>query len=193
MFLTLLGRGDTVARQGLTKETVVRTAAVLVEENGYENLTLHKLAAKLDIKPASLYTHIKGINELYESLSYFALRQLGDKISDTVKGKEQGEALRAIAISYYDYTKQNPEMYRVIMKVPHSNSGKLVEAGRNVKSILFEVLSQYTEKRKKLSTIPDIIIVCCMDLFHWNGQDFLMMKFWQRKVLQRWWMILSGS
>lgn len=137
-------------RQGLTKEMVVRTAAVLVEENGYENLTLHKLAAKLNIKPASLYTHIKGIDELYESLSYFALRQLGDKISDAVKGKEQGEEFRAIAVSYYDYAKQNPEMYRVIMKVPHSNSEKLVEAGRNVKAILFEVLSQYTKEKEEI-------------------------------------------
>ena len=39
-------------RQGLTKEAVVKAAALLVEEYGYENLTLHKLAAKLDIKPA---------------------------------------------------------------------------------------------------------------------------------------------
>ncbi len=51
-------------RQGLNTETVVKTAALLVEENGYESLTLHKLASKLNVKPASLYTHIKGIDDL---------------------------------------------------------------------------------------------------------------------------------
>lgn len=55
-------------RQGLNTETVIKTAAILVEENGCENLTLHKLADQLNIKPASLYTHIKGIDELYISL-----------------------------------------------------------------------------------------------------------------------------
>ncbi len=137
-------------RQGLTRETVVQTAAFLVEENGYENLTLHKLAAKLNIKPASLYTHIKGIDELYRSLSYLSLSQLSAKMLNAVKGKEPGEALRAIAVSYYDYAKKNPEMYRIIMKVPHSNSEELVETGRNVKSILFEVLSQYTKEKTKI-------------------------------------------
>lgn len=137
-------------RQGLTKETVVKTAARFIEEHGCENLTLHKLAAGLNIKPASLYTHIKGIDELYVSLSYFALSQLSDEMLNAAKGKEQGEALRAIAFSYHDYAKQNPEMYRIIMRVPHSNLEKLVEAGRNVKSVLFDILSQYTKEKKKI-------------------------------------------
>lgn len=78
-------------RQGLNTETVVKTAAILVEENGYENLTLHKLADKLNIKPASLYTqytHIKGIDELYISLGNLALKQLSDGITNAIEGKK---------------------------------------------------------------------------------------------------------
>lgn len=137
-------------RQGLTKETVVKAAALLVEEYGYESLTLHKLATKLNIKPASLYTHIKGIDELYISLSHLALNQLRDEMLNAAAEKKQGEALRAIAFSYYSYAKQNPEMYRIIMKVPHSNLENLVEAGREVKSILFEILSEYTKEKIKI-------------------------------------------
>ncbi len=137
-------------RQGLTKEEVVKAAAILVEEQRYENLTMHKLAAKLNIKPASLYTHIKGIDELYISLSHMALSQLSDKLLSGAKGKTKEEALRGIAFSYHDYVKQNPEMYRIIMKVPHSNLENLVEAGRKVKSILFEILSQYTKEKTNI-------------------------------------------
>ena len=137
-------------RQGLTKEAVVKAAALLVEEYGFENLTLHKLAAKLNIKPASLYTHIKGIEELYSSLSHLALSRLRDEMLDAAAEKKQGEALRAIAFSYHSYAKQNPEMYRIILKVPHSNLENLVGAGREVKSILFETLSQYTKEKTKI-------------------------------------------
>ncbi len=113
-FLTILGynipnivrKEKTMPRQGLTKEAVVKAAALLVEEYGYENLTLHKLAAKLDIKPASLYTHIKGIEELYSSLSHLALSQLRDEMLDAAAQKKQGEVLRAIAFSYYSYAKK---------------------------------------------------------------------------------------
>ena len=133
-------------RQGLNTETVVKTAALLIEENGYESLTLHKLASKLNVKPASLYTHIQGIDELYVSLADMALKQLSSMMLDAAKGKKRGDALRAVATAYCEYVKQNPEMYRIIMKIPHSNSEELIKTGRAVKSILFDVLSQYTKE-----------------------------------------------
>lgn len=137
-------------RQGLNTETVVKTAALLIEENGYESLTLHKLASKLNVKPASLYTHIQGIDELYVLLANMALKQLSSMMLDAAKGKKRGAALRAIATAYCEYVKQNPELYRIIMKIPHSNSEELVKTGRAVKSILFDVLSQYTKENDKI-------------------------------------------
>ena len=138
-------------RQGLTTETVVAAAALLAEEIGCENLTLHKLANRLNIKPASLYTHISGIEQLYVLLSDLALTQLGSVMMDAVKDKKRGEAIWAMSAAYRDYAKQNPEMYRMIMNVPHSRSEQLVSAGKNVKAILFEVLSQYTADQSKIT------------------------------------------
>ena len=83
-------------RQGLTTETVVGAAALLTEEIGCENLTLHKLAKRLNIKPASLYTHISGIEQLYVLLCELALKQLGTAMMDAVRGKKRGEAIRQI-------------------------------------------------------------------------------------------------
>jgi len=137
-------------RQGLNTETVVKTAALLVEENGYENLTLHKLASKLNVKPASLYTHIKGIDELYVFLANLALNQLGAVISDAAAGKKRGDALRAVSVAYCNYVTQNPEMYQMIMKIPHTNSEELIKTGRIVKSVLFQILSQYTTDNAKI-------------------------------------------
>ena len=138
-------------RQGLTTETVVAAAALLAEEIGCENLTLHKLANRLNIKPASLYTHISGIEQLYVLLSDLALKQLGTVMMDAVKGKERADGIRAMSVAYRDYVKQNPEMYRMIMKVPYSCSEQLVNAGKNVKAILHELLSQYTKDQTKIT------------------------------------------
>ncbi len=158
-FLTMIGynkpnivrNGDVVVpRQGLTTETVTAAAARLAEEIGAENLTLHKLANRLDIKPASLYTHISGIEQLYVLLSDMALKQLGTVIMNAVEGKKRGEAIRAMSAAYRDYAKQNPEMYRMIMKVPHSHSQQLIDTGKNVKAVLFELLLQYTADQSKI-------------------------------------------
>ena len=137
-------------RQGLTTETVVGAAALLTEEIGCENLTLHKLAKRLNIKPASLYTHISGIEQLYVLLCELALKQLGTAMMDAVRGKKRGEAIRAMSAAYRDYAKQNPEMYGKTMKVPHSHSEQLVNAGKRVKAVLFELLSQYTADQSEI-------------------------------------------
>ena len=137
-------------RQGLNTEKVVKTAALLVEENGYESLTLHKLASKLNVKPASLYTHIKGIDELYVFLANMALKQLSAMMLDAAEGKKRGDALRAVSVAYSNYVRQNPEMYEMIMKIPHSNSEELIKTGRIVKSVLFKILSQYTADNSKI-------------------------------------------
>lgn len=137
-------------RQGLNTETVVKTAALLVEENGCENLSLHKVASKLNVKPASLYTHIKGIEELHVSLANLALNQLGSMMLDAAEGKTRGDALRAVSVTYCNYVRQNPEMYQMVMKIPHSNSEELIKTGRIVKSILFKILSQYTADNAKI-------------------------------------------
>ena len=79
-----------------------------------------------------------------------ALNQLSIMMLDAAKGKKRGDALRAVAAAYCEYVKQSPEMYRIIMKIPHSHSEDLIKTGRAVKSILFDVLSQYTKEDDKI-------------------------------------------
>lgn len=155
-------------RQGLTTETVTAVAALLAEEIGCENLTLHKLANRLNIKPASLYTHISGIEQLYVLLSELALKQLGTAMMDAVKEKKRGEVIRAMSVAYHDYAKQNPEMYRMIIKVPHSRSEQLVSAGKTSKLSCLKYCHNIRQINRKSYSSPDIITVFYMATFLWS-------------------------
>lgn len=57
-----------MARAGLDKETVIRKAAELANEIGYDKITLKLLAEHLNVQPPSLYNHIKGIEELQKEI-----------------------------------------------------------------------------------------------------------------------------
>ena len=50
------------------RETIIETAAALIEQEGVENLSLGKLAAQLGIKAPSLYRHIPGKNSLLKAV-----------------------------------------------------------------------------------------------------------------------------
>jgi TetR/AcrR family tetracycline transcriptional repressor len=53
----------------LDRDELVRSAAVLLQREGYEALTIRKLAAELGVKSASLYWHIATKEELEDLLA----------------------------------------------------------------------------------------------------------------------------
>ena len=55
-------------RQGLDRAAVVAAAVKLADKKGYGELTLGNLARKLDIKPPSLYKHVKSLEDLQDAI-----------------------------------------------------------------------------------------------------------------------------
>ncbi|MFG1921548.1 TetR/AcrR family transcriptional regulator C-terminal domain-containing protein [Cryptosporangium sp. NPDC048952] len=53
----------------LDRETVVRTALRLIDENGLEALTLRKLAADLGVQAPALYWHFRNKQELLDAVA----------------------------------------------------------------------------------------------------------------------------
>src|SRR5215831_19159923 len=60
-------------RRTLDQPQVVRAALVLLDDVGLDELTMRRLAERLDVKAASLYRHVRNKEEL--------LALLGDEIS----------------------------------------------------------------------------------------------------------------
>ena len=51
-------------KKGLSSGEILEAAERLVQERGYDHFSLRELAARLEVKPASLYNHIGDIDEL---------------------------------------------------------------------------------------------------------------------------------
>lgn len=139
IFLTPLGRKCLMPRQGLNTEAVIKMAAILAEENGYENLTLHKLADKLNIKPASLYTHIKGLDDLKKQLMIFGWKQMQDQITLAVTGLRGYDALKAMCYAFYNYATENPGVFNVMLWYNKFQDHEMETATSDLLSIVFEV------------------------------------------------------
>ena len=63
-------------RVGLDQASVVEAAAKLVDEEGIEQLTLGRLAERLNVKTPSLYNHVAGLPGLKRDLTLYCLRDL---------------------------------------------------------------------------------------------------------------------
>lgn len=76
-------------RQGLNKEVVTAAAIRLIEERGFSYFSLNELAKSLDIKPASLYSHIESIDALFTDIGIIAVRQMVFNGKRSHRGKKR--------------------------------------------------------------------------------------------------------
>jgi len=66
------------ARQLLTRAHVVQRALAVLEKEGYDGLTMRRLAEELKVKAASLYNHVRDKDELLALLGDAICAELAD-------------------------------------------------------------------------------------------------------------------
>jgi AcrR family transcriptional regulator len=100
-----------MARAGLTAERLTRAAAELADEIGVENVTLSALARRFGVTVASLYSHLKSLDDLRTRLTVLALTELADRVTGALAGRAGKDALVAFANAYREYAKAHPGRY----------------------------------------------------------------------------------
>ncbi|MET9773652.1 TetR-like C-terminal domain-containing protein [Streptomyces sp. NPDC006367] len=98
-------------RAGLTTERVVAAAAELADEAGFENVTVSALARRLGVRDASLYTHVKSLQDLRVRLALLAGGELIAEIEAAIAGRAGKDALAAFAGAYRAYALRRPGRY----------------------------------------------------------------------------------
>ncbi|MGH8985004.1 MAG: TetR/AcrR family transcriptional regulator, partial [Acidimicrobiia bacterium] len=87
----------------LDRETVVSTAAEIVDSEGYTALTLARLAERLNRHVSSLYNHVDSLDALRHELTVRGFKDLGDALWRAALGRTGREGLLAIAEAYRAY------------------------------------------------------------------------------------------
>jgi len=95
---------------------VVKAAADLINAEGFEALTLNRLAQRLGIRTPSLYNHVDGLHDLYRELALLNVRILGARLGSAAIGKSGPEALMEVAQAYRAYIKEFPGLYMASLR-----------------------------------------------------------------------------
>ena len=98
-------------RAGLTARSVTEAGAALVDEIGFENLSMGLLAERLGVKTPSLYKHIASQADLAHRIAVLATTELADAIRDATQGRAGTDALAAGAHAMRAYVLEHPGRY----------------------------------------------------------------------------------
>jgi AcrR family transcriptional regulator len=101
-------RGRPRRGESVTRDDVIRTAADLVDREGWQALSLARLGRELGRHATSMYAHVTGLDDLRKQVSLLTAEELADKVWSATIGKVGAEALAAIALEYRSYAAAYP-------------------------------------------------------------------------------------
>lgn len=101
-------RGRPPSGESLGRHDVIRCAADLVDREGWQALSLARLARELGRHATSMYAHVSGLDALRKEVSLLAAQELADRVWSATLGRVGPEALSAIALEYRSYAEAHP-------------------------------------------------------------------------------------
>jgi len=100
-----------MARAGLTAERVTIAGAELADEVGLDQVTMSQVARRLGVKDASLYTHVRNLEDLRGRIALLAADEKTIRIAEATAGRAGKDALVAFADAWREYAHEHPGRY----------------------------------------------------------------------------------
>ncbi|MFD6654552.1 TetR/AcrR family transcriptional regulator [Streptomyces sp. CS147] len=100
-----------MVRAGLTAERVTVAGAELADDIGLDRVTMSQVARRLGVKDASLYTHVRSLEDLRGRIALLAADEKTIRIAEATAGRAGKDALVAFADAWREYAHQHPGRY----------------------------------------------------------------------------------
>ncbi|MGW0665910.1 TetR/AcrR family transcriptional regulator [Streptomyces sp. NPDC002746] len=100
-----------MVRAGLTVERVTIAGAELADEVGLDRVTMSQVARRLGVKDASLYTHVRGLEDMRGRIALLAADEKTMRIAEATAGRAGRDALVAFADAWREYAHEHPGRY----------------------------------------------------------------------------------
>jgi AcrR family transcriptional regulator len=101
------------------KERILDVALDIIVNDGYGNLTMRRLASKLNMTAPNIYNYYKSKDEIYIHLVIRGFNMLNNILQDVIiKYKEPGERAKQLAKAYLSFGFKNSGYYNIMFTYP---------------------------------------------------------------------------
>lgn len=118
----MAGKDRRLREKQLLRQEILDAARALFVRQGYENVSMRKIAEKIDYSPTTIYLHFKDKEELMFAVCEETFRSLVQELAAVEKGtKDPVEALKKGLIAYVDFGLRHPQHYLISFVIPHEH------------------------------------------------------------------------
>lgn len=107
-----------IRRRTLTREKVLAAAGEIVDERGWEQLTMSTLSSRLGVVTASLYNHVRGLDDVRAAIQVRAMTDLGLHLREVAMGRSGVAGLRALIDAHRAWAVDHARRYRALTTAP---------------------------------------------------------------------------
>jgi AcrR family transcriptional regulator len=161
------------------RQEILDAARQLFLRNGYENVSMREIAAKIDYSPTTIYLYFRNKIELFHCLCEEAFGKLEQELKSIVGRPQEGTAvatdpvgsLRKGAGAYIRFGLNYPHHYRLLFLTPHpegedSEFQYKGSAGERSFQFLLGLISLGIEQGKFRKSDPMMLAQACWAVMH---------------------------
>lgn len=102
------------AERALMRRRILESAMRLFLEEGFENVSMRRIAESIEYSPATIYLYFKDKNEIFYALHAMGLEKLYERQQSILAVKDPWKRLRKHGEVYVSFALENPEYYDLI-------------------------------------------------------------------------------
>jgi len=101
------------------RENILNIERELFVQDGYDGVSMRRVAEKIEYSPTAIYLHFADKEELFRELCYRDFERLVDVFQNSAISTDPIERLRQIGRAYIEFGIRNPNHYRFMFMVTH--------------------------------------------------------------------------
>lgn len=98
---------------------ILDAARELFLTEGYESVTMRRVADRIEYSPTAIYFHFRDKDALIRELCDTDFRALAQQFSAIAEIADPVEQLRRTGLAYFDFATNYPNHYRLMFMTPH--------------------------------------------------------------------------
>ena len=102
-----------------TRDKILDAARELFVSEGYEGVSMRKVAEKIEYSPTAIYVHFADKEELFRELCHQDYARLAEVFQSSVMSTDPLERLKQIGAIYIDFGTRYPNHYKFMFMTPH--------------------------------------------------------------------------
>jgi len=133
------------------KQRILEAARKIAHKDGWNSLTIRKIADEIEYTPPIVYEHFAGKEELIQEIIYSGFNKMHSEFNELKKNEtDPKEIIKILSLNHWDFAFNNKELYQLMFSLERPTPNDEMVANFKAIESTFLELAQEKEKMHEL-------------------------------------------